>query len=85
MVHAAMAQSPPDSAPPVPAPPVVAPFEARVALPVAEEASDFYIRLTDGAVGGHGDEERPALPVSDYWIGVALGELPDVAKQQLGL
>jgi len=42
------------------------------------------IRLPDASVAD-GEEEKNPLPVSDYWIGIALGELPEVAKLQLGL
>lgn len=62
---------------PVPTPP------APPAPPVASGVAENVIRLAIKAADG--EEEANPLPVSDYWIGIALGELPELAKQQLGL
>lgn len=65
---------------PTPVPPVALPVSGA---PV-EEKVDLILRLAEG---GEATEVRTTqtLPTSEFWIGIALGELPEVAKQQLGL
>jgi hypothetical protein len=69
-----------DVPPPVPAPPTPpAPTSGEVPLRVtlAAQPQDGILFLTD--------TESEAPPQSDYWIGIVLGELPEIAKQQLKL
>jgi hypothetical protein len=69
-----------DVSPPVPAPPTPpAPTSGSVPLRVtlAAEPQEGILYLAD--------TESDAPPQSDYWIGIVLGELPEIAKQQLKL
>src|SRR6185436_405469 len=53
-----------------------APQPKRAIYAIAPQA-DVVLRLTEG------DGEEPL--VGEYWLGIMLGELPDVVRQQLNL
>jgi hypothetical protein len=58
-----------------------APKQSRAVRALAEAGSDFLFKL----VADDEDQAAEAPPRSDYWIGIALGELPELAKIQLGV
>ncbi len=60
-----------------------APVREAATRAVEQESGDFLIRVAEDATSAV--ELTESLPRSDYWIGIAIGTLPDVAKQQLKL
>src|SRR5262245_30443420 len=73
-----------EGAPPVPQYPV--PLEVTLRAP--SEAEDVIALIADGvqAIAAAVDETAAdEAPTSEYYIGIALGELPAVAKTQLKL
>ena len=67
--------------PVAPARTVTAPPQVVEVVGEANEGGDFLIRVAEAAKEGAAEE----LPKSDYWIGIALGDVPEVARQQLGV
>jgi len=65
---------------PVPAPPIAVPVRATLKAPADGQAKDVFALIADGA-----QVAVEEAPTSEYWIGIALGELPEVAKKQLKL
>jgi len=68
------------AAAPVPAPPIAVPVRATLKAPADGQAKDVFAFIADGA-----QVAVEEAPTSEYWIGIALGELPEVAKKQLKL
>jgi hypothetical protein len=59
------------------------PAELPAVRALLEQGGDLLFKLVADAEDQAAAQE--AQPRSDYWIGIALGELPEVAKRQLGL
>ena len=59
------------------------PAIADLRLAIEDNPQDLYAFIADENTPG--EEAVEVAPVSEYWIGIALGELPEVAKKQLQL
>lgn len=68
---------------PVPAPPSAAPFRLTLKTAGEGEAKGVLALIADDAQGATAKVEE--VPTSEYYIGIALGELPEVAKTHLKL
>jgi membrane-associated protease RseP (regulator of RpoE activity) len=64
------------------APPNVVPLRVTLRSPAEGEAGGVLALISEGAQEATKVEE---VPTGDYYIGIALGELPEVAKRQLHL
>jgi membrane-associated protease RseP (regulator of RpoE activity) len=59
------------------------PAIADLRLAVEDNPQDLYAFIADE--NSPGEEAVEVAPIGEYWIGIALGELPPVAKKQLQL
>src|SRR5262245_44978675 len=69
---------------PTPTAPGAPPIRVRLTRTPEGQTGDVRALVAEPAEGASGATDE-APPLGEYWIGIALGELPEVARKQLKL